>query len=69
MTFTTGQRVRTTTPMHFPADDFTVPSGSLGTITNINNWPAEDDGTYGVTLDDDPKHLPTLCWPEEIAPA
>lgn len=69
MEFTLGQRVRTTTEMVFTGDGFTAPAGSIGTIVEKNAWPAEDAGTYGVTLDDDPKHLPTLCWPDDLTPA
>lgn len=69
MTFTIGQRVRTTCDIDFVEDGYSAPAGTYGTITDRNTWPAESAGTYGVILDTDPKHLPTLCWPEDITPA
>jgi len=69
MTYHPGQRVTITRDISFPEDGYSAPAGTPGTITAHNTYPAESAGTYGVVLDTDPKHLPTLCWPEDITPA
>lgn len=63
MTFTDGQRVRTTVdaPTAWPGA-FSAPTGTLGTITG----PPGKFGGYGVVLDGDPHRLPAHYDADEL---
>jgi hypothetical protein len=64
-TFKVGDRVRTT--VDAPAlneDDWAVPVGTLGAITD-----AHATGGYGVLLDGDPDQLPSYYAAAELTPA
>lgn len=65
MTFTIGQRVRTTVDAPAGWDGaFSAPAGTLGTINST-----ELHGSYGVLLDGDPHHLPAAYTADELRPA
>ncbi|THA82759.1 hypothetical protein [Streptomyces sp. A0592] len=65
MTFTLGQRVRTTVnaPAAWPGAH-AAPAGTLGTITG-----PKIGGSYGVLLDGDPDQLPASYTADELRPA
>ncbi|MEU6294849.1 hypothetical protein [Streptomyces erythrochromogenes] len=66
MTFTLGQRVRTTVdaPAAWPGA-FSAAAGALGTIAN---GPDTFD-TYGVLLDGDPDQMPASYTAQELRSA
>ncbi|MFF5451846.1 hypothetical protein ACFY40_11475 [Streptomyces sp. NPDC012950] len=65
MTFTIGQRVRTT--VDAPAawvGAYSAPAGTLGTITGLELF-----GSYGVLLDGDPDQMAASYTADELRPA
>ncbi|MFB7605239.1 hypothetical protein [Streptomyces gardneri] len=65
MTFTVGQRVRTTVDAPAAwAGAFSAPAGTLGTITG-----PELHGSYGVLLDGDPDQMAASYTADELRPA
>ncbi|MFH8627803.1 hypothetical protein ACH4A8_38950 [Streptomyces vietnamensis] len=66
MTFTIGQRVRTTVDAPAGWDGaFSAPAGTLGTITGG----LDRNGTYAVHLDGDPDHMDASYTADELIPA
>lgn len=65
MSFTVGQRVRTTVDAPAAWDGaFSAPVGAVGTITSV-----AVPGFYGVVLDADPNQMPAAYNADELRPA